>query len=273
MDSVVMVYQSVSQYRYDRVAGVRSDRRSGGHRQSLVRGSLACAMAEVAQRHTGAGIARRSAFHERLRAERLRLEASGGLEVPAEDSSRAIVVNAADVLAMVAEAGPNYFVLKKTESKKERRKRKRDELVEEERAIDEGVAPVAPDAVEIAPAEQLARRPTEPGRLVQPVPRAGVLYSALADALDDEAHDEEEEATSRDEVPITSMHGPGLTKGLIDVRRRLREFLAAQAEAGRGVPMQQTAAGAHPTMRWTIRFGKFLATTRKLKVEGERVAL
>ena len=37
------------------------------------------------------------------------------------------------------------------------------------------------------------------------------------------------EATSRDEVPITSMHGPGLTKGLIDVRRRLREFLAAQA--------------------------------------------
>ena len=46
------------------------------------------------------------------------------------------------------------------------------------------------------------------------------------------------------------------------MRLRLREFLATQAAAGKSVPMQRTALGLHPTVRWTIRFGKWLATTR-----------
>ena len=57
-------------------------------------------------------------------------------------------------------------------------------------------------------------------------------------------------------------HGPALSAHLRVVRLRLREFLATQAAAGKSVPMQRTALGLHPTMRWTIRFGKWLATTR-----------
>ena len=57
-------------------------------------------------------------------------------------------------------------------------------------------------------------------------------------------------------------HGPALSVQLRRVRRQLREFLATQAAAGKSVPMQRTALGLHPTMRWTIRFGKWLATTR-----------
>ena len=57
-------------------------------------------------------------------------------------------------------------------------------------------------------------------------------------------------------------HGPALSVQLRRVRLQLREFLATQAAAGKSVPMQRTALGLHPTMRWTIRFGKWLATTR-----------
>ena len=51
---------------------------------------------------------------------------------------QATLVNATDVLAEVAEAGPNCIMLEETESKKERRKRKRVELVKEQRAIGMG---------------------------------------------------------------------------------------------------------------------------------------
>jgi hypothetical protein len=64
---------------------------------------------------------------------------------------------------------------------------------------------------------------------------------------------------------MLSPHGYDLSKAPIDVRRRLREFIAEQAEAGKSVPMQQTPNGAHPTMRWTIKFGKWLGTTRVLQ--------
>lgn len=41
-------------------------------------------MTEAVTRHTGVGIARRAAFHERLRAERAELDAAGGAVLPAE---------------------------------------------------------------------------------------------------------------------------------------------------------------------------------------------
>ena len=75
-----------------------------------------------AVRHTGAGIARRQAFHERQRAEREELEVQGAAQLPAETSSM-LSVRAIDMLDKVAEVGPNYFVLKSKESKKARRKR------------------------------------------------------------------------------------------------------------------------------------------------------
>ena len=85
-------------------------------------------------------------------------------------------------------------------------------------------------------------------------------YSALADALDEEA--EEPEARRGDEVPLLHDHGVELAKALRTVRRRLRDFLQAEVEARRSVPMTCTTAGEHPTVRWTVRFGKWLATAR-----------
>ena len=87
-----------------------------------------------------------------------------------------------------------------------------------------------------------------------------VLRSALADALAEEWG--EEEALLGDEVPLLSPHGPDLSKQLRHLRRLLREFLAEEAKEGTGVPMQCTPTGQHPTMRWTIKFGRWLATTR-----------
>ena len=82
---------------------------------------------------------------------------------------------------------------------------------------------------------------------------------SLADALEAEDDEQQEEAARGD---MLAPHGPALSVQLRRVRLRLREFLATQAAAGKSVPMQRTALGLHPTMRWTIRFGKWLATTR-----------
>ena len=68
-------------------------------------------------RHEGAGVARRAAFHERLRAERAELEAAAGAGLPPETDDVALV-RAVDVLDGVAEAGRNYTLLKPTEKKK-----------------------------------------------------------------------------------------------------------------------------------------------------------
>ncbi|EOD31504.1 hypothetical protein EMIHUDRAFT_112832 [Emiliania huxleyi CCMP1516] len=100
---------------------------------------------------------------------------------------------------------------------------------------------------------------------VRPAPppvRRGVQRSALADALEAEDDERQEEAACGDGRPMLAPHGPALSVQLRRVRLRLREFLATQAAAGKSVPMQRTALGLHPTMRWTIRFGKWLATTR-----------
>ena len=139
-------------------------------------------MAEAAQSHTGGGVARRVAFHERQRAERAELEARGGLHVPAEDGLHAHDMSAVDVLAGVAEAGPNYIVLKKTETKMERRKRKRDELVQEQSVIDAGVAPVAVDHDEGAPALQVAKRAAGCARVALPVARSQVRGNEIPKA-------------------------------------------------------------------------------------------
>ena len=99
-------------------------------------------------------------------------------------------------------------------------------------------------------------------RPAPPPVRRGVRRSALADALEAEDDERQDEAARGDEQPMLAPHGPALSVQLRRVRLRLREFLATQAAAGKSVPMQRTALGLHPTMRWTIRFGKWLATTR-----------
>ena len=71
-------------------------------------------VAAAPTRHAGAGIARRAAFHERQRAERAELEATGGAVLPAETQD-VTHVSASDVLDGVEEVGPNYALLKPKE--------------------------------------------------------------------------------------------------------------------------------------------------------------
>ena len=57
--------------------------------------------------HTGAGVARRAAFHERRREELATLQAEG-LELPAE-ASNVEHISAAQLLEQVTEVGSNYI--------------------------------------------------------------------------------------------------------------------------------------------------------------------
>ena len=211
-----------------------------------------------AARHTGAGIARRQAFHERQRAEREELELQGGVQLPTETSAVASV-RAVDMLDEVAEIGPNYFVLKRKESKKARRKRQQDEARERLAAAVIAGTDTTVD-VEQVPEQQQVDGETLAVRVELP---GSVRHSALSNALEDE--EDEDEAMLPDAEPMLSAHGRGLSHGLRDVRRRLREFLAEQAAMEKSIPMEQSPNGLYPMMRWTIKFGKWLATTRNKK--------
>ena len=73
-------------------------------------------------RHVGGGVPRREAHHEQQAADRARqVQAADAL--PPETDVRP--VPAAEVLAIVEEVGPNYRIVQRTESKKERRERLR----------------------------------------------------------------------------------------------------------------------------------------------------
>ena len=58
--------------------------------------------------------------------------------------------------------------------------------------------------------------------------------AALADALEAEDDEQQEEAARGDGRPMLAPHGPALSVQLRRVRLRLREFLATQAAAGMG---------------------------------------
>ena len=79
---------------------------------------------DAAARHTGAGVARRQAHHERMRDERAREAAAGNAELPPEDDA-VEMASAVHVLDSVAEVGPNYTLLRSKETKAMRRKRQR----------------------------------------------------------------------------------------------------------------------------------------------------
>ena len=81
---------------------------------------------DAAARHTGAGVARRQAHHERMRDERAREAAAGDAELPPEDDA-VEMASAVHVLDCVAEVGPNYTLLRSKETKAKRRKRQRED--------------------------------------------------------------------------------------------------------------------------------------------------
>ena len=218
-------------------------------------------------RHEGAGVARRAAFHERLRAERAELEAAAGAGLPPETDDVALV-RAVDVLDGVAEAGQNYTLLKPTEKKKDRRKRLREAAIAAQAQGADRAVGTDDDVAAAEPEHQAAVASAVAGGGTPSQLRNGVRHSALANALEDE--EDEEEAARGDGELLLATPGYDLSKQLVYVRRMLRAFLAEQAAAGKEVPMQKAAAGAHPTMRWTIKFGKWLATTRVKESKASR---
>ena len=76
---------------------------------------------DAAARHTGAGVARRQAHHERMRDERAREAAAGDAELPPEDDA-VEMASAVHVLDSVAEVGPNYTLLLRSSYGTKRRK-------------------------------------------------------------------------------------------------------------------------------------------------------
>ncbi|EOD20162.1 hypothetical protein EMIHUDRAFT_255536 [Emiliania huxleyi CCMP1516] len=250
---------------------------------------------DAAARHTGAGVARRQAHHERMRDERAREAAAGDAELPPEDDA-VEMASAVHVLDSVAEVGPNYTLLRSKETKAKRRKRKR----EDARAALDGHTVLSTgsrleifcDSERWYPATVMAREEDRDGRIVHeveydgysdrrwwhmldderwravpeqagagaggaaadgdgdvamdrvdgehgaraagdaeaaevraapPPVRRGVRRSALADALQAEDDEQQDEAARGDGRPMLAPHGPALSAHLIFHNRRQKK--------------------------------------------------
>ena len=144
---------------------------------------------DAAARHTGAGVARRQAHHERMRDERAREAAAGDAELPPEDDA-VEMASAAHVLDSVAEVGPNYTLLRSKETKAKRRKRKR----EDARAALDGHTVLSTgsrleifcDSERWYPATVMAREEDGDGRIVHEVEYDGYSDRRWWHMLDDE---------------------------------------------------------------------------------------
>ncbi|EOD21360.1 hypothetical protein EMIHUDRAFT_255288 [Emiliania huxleyi CCMP1516] len=144
---------------------------------------------DAAARHTGAGVARRQAHHERMRDERAREAAAGDAELPPEDDA-VEMASAVHVLDSVAEVGPNYTLLRSKETKAKRRKRKR----EDARAALDGHTVLSTgsrleifcDSERWYPATVMAREEDRDGRIVHEVEYDGYSDRRWWHMLDDE---------------------------------------------------------------------------------------
>ena len=144
---------------------------------------------DAAARHTGAGVARRQAHHERMRDERAREAAAGNAELPPEDDA-VEMVSAAQLLDSVAEVGPNYTLLRSKETKAKRRKRQR----EDARAALDGHTVLSTgsrleifcDSERWYPATVMAREEDGDGRIVHEVEYDGYSDRRWWHMLDDE---------------------------------------------------------------------------------------
>ena len=146
------------------------------------------------------------------------------------------------------------------------RKRQRDAQVAPASAVSEPPPSAANELVsEEEVATPLGRTPERASTAV----RGKVCRSAaLADAMEED--DDAAEAALGDDVLLSKPLGYRLSLALVTLRRRLREFLAEQADAEKSVPMQKTDRGFYPTMRWTIRFGQWLGTTRVFESKASK---
>ena len=168
---------------------------------------------------------RRTAFHDRIRAERDNLAAEGTALQP--EVTNVVEMPAADVLDGVDEKGPMYTLLPKAEKKSVRRKRQRDALVAPASAVNE----LPPSAVNELVSEEVVATPLRrtPERASTAV-RGKVCRSALVDAMMEEDDDAAEVALG-DDVLLSKPLGYRHSLALVTLRRRLRAFLAEQADA------------------------------------------
>ncbi|EOD27403.1 hypothetical protein EMIHUDRAFT_235880 [Emiliania huxleyi CCMP1516] len=147
---------------------------------------------DAAARHTGAGVARRQAHHERMRDERAREAAAGDAELPPEDDA-VEMASAAQLLDSVAEVGPNYTLLRSKETKAKRRKRQR----EDARAALDGHTVLSTgsrleifcDSERWYPATVMAREEDGDGRIAHQVEYDGYPDRRWWHMLDDERLD------------------------------------------------------------------------------------
>ena len=100
----------------------------------------------------------------------------------------------------------------------------------------------------------------------------GRLSNVLYDAFEDE---EDAGAAGVTEAPpaapLLDAHGPELSNQLRYLRRRLKAYLDEQAGAGKTVALVRgSSGGLHPTMEWTIQFGKWLASMRVRQSKASR---
>ena len=174
---------------------------------------------DAAARHTGAGVARRQAHHERMRDERAREAAAGDAELPPEDDA-VEMASAAQLLDSVAEVGPNYTLLRSKETKAKRRKRKR----EDARAALDGHTVLSTgsrleifcDSERWYPATVMAREEDGDGRIVHEVEYDGYPDRRWWHMLDDERWRAVLRATSRERGGVGIAAGylqkPGYTR-------------------------------------------------------------
>jgi hypothetical protein len=268
-----------SRARYERAAARRVMRSAVG---LLLQSSIALALAmATAGRagglrqvlHTGAGVARRQAYHDSRADDRAVLEEVDVEAVLCAESATQKIVRVEAATIVVEAEGANYSPVVKRESKKQRRARQQEKAREQQQAaataLQNGGGNGRTEAADEAQPEAVVVEGEVEG--AEPRPEvAGRLTNALADALADEEDDGdagEEEVVA---APLLDEHGPNLSDALRYVRRRLKQYLDEQAASGKTVALVRGARGLYPTMQWTIQFGKWLATTRirKSKADG-----
>jgi hypothetical protein len=213
--------------------------------------------------HVGGGIAKRTAYHARKAAEREARAHDADESVDAVAAySETIVRVSADSISVGVD-GPNYRPKLNIPSKRKRRARQREDLREKQKQMhqrelhDAGDGTDEDDIPDDEDGEVDTTMADLPGQL-----EPAVTFN-LYDALEDE-DDMGEEGTGG--LPLKELLLPlsnAMSEALRQIRRRLSEYLCAQAASGKSVAMVRAASGGlYPSRNWTIQFGKWYVCTR-----------
>ena len=193
--------------------------------------------------HTGAGVARREAYHERRAQERAELEEVNDEGLLAHEQRSDVIVRVAAGTIVVEAEGPNYVPHKKRETKKQRRARQQQKAREQQQCAEAEAEAVASDTTGDSIASEVATRTgTVEASGVNERCVNGRLTNAICDAFDDEEDEGEAGVAPMPSAPPLDAHGPDLSYALRGLRRRLTEYLCEQAAKGKMVALVRTTA-------------------------------